>query len=81
MELTVSRSRSFECTSWRKSSRCSSGTCVEVSFAEGKVAVSDSKNLPGPVLVFTESEWQAFLEGVRHGEFDLPEASGAEPPS
>ncbi|WP_019815187.1 DUF397 domain-containing protein [Saccharomonospora saliphila] len=28
----------------------------------------------GTVLVFTPSEWDAFLAGARDGEFDLPEA-------
>jgi hypothetical protein len=36
------------------------------------VAVRDSKNPDGPKLVFTPSEWKAFLGGVRTGEFDLP---------
>jgi hypothetical protein len=38
----------------------------------GMVAVRDSKNPDGPKLVFTPSEWKAFLGGVRTGEFDLP---------
>jgi len=35
------------------------------------VAVRDSKNQRGEVLVFTPKEWQAFLKGVRQNEFDL----------
>jgi hypothetical protein len=31
----------------------------------------DSKDRSGPVLVFTRSEWQAFVDGVKSGEFDL----------
>jgi hypothetical protein len=27
-----------------------------------------------PVLVFTPSEWDAFVAGARDGEFDLPES-------
>jgi Domain of unknown function (DUF397) len=33
--------------------------------------VRDSKDRSGPVLQFTRREWEAFLAGVRHGEFDL----------
>jgi hypothetical protein len=38
------------------------------------VAVRDSKDHSGPVLVFTASEWRAFVAGVKDGQFDLPEA-------
>jgi hypothetical protein len=34
------------------------------------VAVRDSKNKTGPVLVFTPAEWSAFVEGAKAGEFD-----------
>jgi hypothetical protein len=34
------------------------------------VAVRDSKNQRGPVLVFTPAEWAAFVAGVKDGEFD-----------
>ncbi len=57
---------------WRKSERSGGGdNCVEVAFAvDGTVGVRDSKNPSGPVLVFTPTEWDAFTEGVRAGEFD-----------
>lgn len=45
--------------------------CVEVTRSDsGDVAVRDSKNPRGPVLVFTPAEWQAFTAGVLAGEFD-----------
>jgi Domain of unknown function (DUF397) len=55
---------------WRKSTRSGSNGCVEVAFVQGQVAVRDSKQHGGPVLVFTAHEWDAFLSGVRAGEFD-----------
>lgn len=36
----------------------------------GAVALRDSKDPEGPVLVFTLDEWRAFAAGVRAGEFD-----------
>jgi hypothetical protein len=46
--------------------------CVEVEgLPEGWVAVRDTKDRDGPVLQFNPTEWQAFLDGVRGGEFDL----------
>jgi hypothetical protein len=56
---------------WRKSTQSYTNGCVEVALVDGQVAVRDSKNPRGPVLVFTPFEWTAFLGGVRDGEFDL----------
>ncbi|NBE91860.1 DUF397 domain-containing protein [Nonomuraea sp. KC401] len=58
---------------WVKSSRSGGGNnCVEVARnLPGIIAVRDSKNPHGPALVFTQSEWAAFLAGAKDGEFDL----------
>ena len=58
---------------WRKASKSTSnGQCVEVAHLDGgRVAVRDSKDPSGPVLVFTPGEWDAFLDSARRGEFDL----------
>ena len=57
---------------WRKSTLSTTNGCVEVAFVGGRIALRDSKNQGrGPVLVFTDVEWRAFLGGVRGGEFDL----------
>lgn len=61
---------------WHKSSRSNVNGCVEVAFAVGRIAVRDSKNPRGPVLVFDPHEWEAFLGGVRDGEFDLDREIG-----
>jgi hypothetical protein len=58
---------------WRKSTRSGPWTdnCVEVAFVDGTIAVRDSKNPGGPVLVFTSAEWDAFVDGAKDGEFDV----------
>ena len=56
---------------WRKSSWSGDNGCVEVAFIEGKVALRDSKDKSGPVLMFSAHEWSAFLSGALDGEFDL----------
>jgi hypothetical protein len=58
---------------WRKSTLSNANGCVEVAFVHNdtRIAVRDSKNRHGPVLMFTPAEWAAFLGGVRGGEFDL----------
>lgn len=60
---------------WVKSTfSMASGNCVETArLAAHQMAVRDSKDRSGPVLVFTASEWRAFVAGVRDGQFDLPE--------
>ncbi|MEV4574745.1 DUF397 domain-containing protein [Nonomuraea jabiensis] len=58
---------------WRKSTRSGpdGGNCVEVAeLSGGRRGVRDSKNPTGPALVFTSREWDAFINGVRNGEFD-----------
>jgi uncharacterized protein DUF397 len=55
---------------WLKSSASDPNSCVEVRFIEDSVQVRDSKDPEGPVLTFTNHEWEAFLAGVRFQEFD-----------
>ena len=56
---------------WRKSSHSSQNGCVEGAHGDDQIAVRDSKDPSGPMLLFTRLEWQAFLAGVQDGEFDL----------
>ena len=57
---------------WIKSSFSSyTGNCVEVAGLAGDaIRVRDSKNPGGGVLSFTPAEWDAFIGGVRNGEFN-----------
>jgi Domain of unknown function (DUF397) len=59
---------------FRKStfSSTSGSNCVEVGFVDDgtrQVMLRDSKHRGGPVLQFTQPEWDAFLKGVHAGEF------------
>lgn len=56
---------------WRKAQRSTNnGACVEAAAVVGKIALRDSKDPSGPVLVYTPDEWSAFLDGAKNGEFD-----------
>jgi Domain of unknown function (DUF397) len=59
---------------WRKASLSGNngGNCVEVATSlPGVVAIRDSKDQQGPLLIFTSDEWEAFCNGVKRGEFRL----------
>jgi len=56
---------------FRKSTFSESSACVEVAKNADIIKVRDTKNRQGTVLSFTHAEWDAFLKGVRQGEFDL----------
>lgn len=58
----------FVKSSWSKNNP---KTCVEVAVKSDGVAVRDSKNPEGPKLFFTNEEWDAFVKGVKSGEFEL----------
>lgn len=45
--------------------------CVKVAMKKDGVAVRDSKDQSNLTLVFTKDEWEAFIGGVKKGEFDL----------
>jgi hypothetical protein len=57
---------------WRKSSHSGNNGGVEIALDPAEVAVRDSKHREGPVLRFNAHEWEAFLAGVRNGEFERP---------
>ena len=62
---------------WIKSSLSAyNGNCVEVAgLTSDTIRVRDSKHPRGTVLNFTQSEWDAFIGGVRNGEFDRKPSS------
>lgn len=57
--------------SWTRSSFCDVTNCVEVAVSSGGIGVRDGKCADSPVLSFTRDEWNAFVLGVKSGEFDL----------
>jgi hypothetical protein len=56
---------------WRKAQRSvGNGACVELARVDGMIAMRDSKDPDGPVLMYTPAELSAFLHGAKAGEFD-----------
>lgn len=58
---------------WLRSSFCGTNACVEVWFAGSTVFVRNSADT-SRLAVFNRAEWRAFVEGVRAGEFEVPDA-------
>jgi hypothetical protein len=57
---------------WRKSEKSGGGgDCVEVAQWGDSILVRNSHDPSGPVLSFSRSQWEAFLEGARGGTFDF----------
>lgn len=55
---------------WRKSGRSTTGNCVEVAaFSEG-VALRNSRDPQGAVLVCTTAEFDTLLDEIKAGGFD-----------
>ena len=56
---------------WQKSSHSGmNGNCVEArASAPGRVAIRDSKDKAGPRLTVNDRAWDAFVRGIKRGEF------------
>ncbi|QSB17436.1 DUF397 domain-containing protein [Natronosporangium hydrolyticum] len=52
---------------WRSSGR------IEIAFVDDLIGMRDGENPDGPILIFDEAEWEAFVAGAKDGEFDLPD--------
>lgn len=60
-------------TPWIKATRSggNGGNCVELRRHDGMIEVRDTKDGgAGPILRFTAAEFDAFLHGAQHHEFD-----------
>ncbi|WP_190823242.1 DUF397 domain-containing protein [Saccharopolyspora pogona] len=67
---------SVEGIDWRKSSfsggsNGGGGDCVEIAaLSDGRIAVRNSKAPDAGTVLFTHSEMDAWIKGVKAGEFD-----------
>ncbi|WP_224387363.1 DUF397 domain-containing protein [Pseudonocardia sp. ICBG1293] len=56
---------------FRTSSFCLDGGCVAVArSADGRVEVASTLDTAATPIAFTPAEWDAFVAGVKAGEFD-----------
>jgi hypothetical protein len=55
---------------WRTSTYSNNGTCVEVANLDEAVLVRDTKDRNRRPVRWTPGVWQAFVAGVKSGEFE-----------
>lgn len=53
------------CPTWRRSTLCSGGTCVEVAITSEEVMVRDRAN-PDVVLRLSPWVWRIFIAGIKN---------------
>jgi hypothetical protein len=55
---------------WRSAISCTGGQCIQVAAIGNGVAIRDSKNPAGAILVYSTEEWETFVAGAKNGDFD-----------
>ncbi|GHJ51728.1 DUF397 domain-containing protein [Micromonospora chersina] len=73
-EIRNSSSERLAGLAWRKSTRSQTSNCVEMAplhTGPAAVALRDSKDPRGPVLLFNRAGWLGFIAGAKNGQFDL----------
>jgi hypothetical protein len=55
---------------WMKSRHSTAnGACIEVASTTDKIAIRDSKDPDGPILIYSPAEFKSFLHEARNGDF------------
>ena len=67
---TRSELSAIEGLNWRVALSCNGGECIRVAPHGDQIIIGDSKNPTAPVLTYSGSEWDAFVDGIRQGDFD-----------
>jgi|tagenome__1003787_1003787.scaffolds.fasta_scaffold20859339_4 hypothetical protein len=55
---------------WRKAIRSGGANCVEIASAGSMIAVRHSQHPDAELILYSEAEFAAFLDGAKQGEFD-----------
>jgi hypothetical protein len=55
---------------WRKATGSGGGNCVEVAPVGDHIAVRHSRHPDAELILYSEAEFAAFLDGAKDGEFD-----------
>jgi predicted secreted Zn-dependent protease len=55
---------------WRVSRTCDSGACIMVAPYGNSIVFGNTRQPDGPIYLYTKTEWEEFLAGVKLGDFD-----------
>jgi predicted secreted Zn-dependent protease len=55
---------------WQVARECNGGSCIRVAPQGEQVVIGDTKNPDGPIPTYSRTEWHAFVDGIRQGDFD-----------
>jgi hypothetical protein len=50
---------------------CESSACIEVARLDTEILIRDSEDPDGPLLRFSQREWEAFVAGIRTSDLPL----------
>jgi hypothetical protein len=56
--------------SWRVSQSCEGGACIIVARSGDEIVFGRSNDVNGTTYAYTRTEWDAFVAGVKRGDFD-----------
>lgn len=54
---------------WRRSTFCADGACVEISEDGDRILMRDSKDTDQPYLGFDRTGWAHFVAEIKNGRF------------
>jgi hypothetical protein len=60
---------SIQPLNWRRSRRCSGGSCIEVAKDGDRYLIRNSRHTEAAPLQVDAAEWAAFVGGVGDGDF------------
>jgi hypothetical protein len=69
-EIGVTNDSGSNQSPWRIATMSADANCVQVRQDNDLIVVGNSRLPDGPFLSYTTSEWTAFLDGAKKGEFD-----------
>lgn len=69
-KITLSEAERTSLAWLKAQSSTYNGQCIEIASTADKIAMRDSKDPNGPILVYSPAEFRAFLDGACNGEFD-----------
>jgi Domain of unknown function (DUF397) len=55
---------------WRVAKRSGGGNCIEVARAHNMIVLRHSRRPDAEMILYSMGEFEAFLDGVKRGEFD-----------